>query len=563
MVSDWRSRLGIGIVLFFVLLSAVGPVVFPGDPSKPDYSVPPNQPPSGAHWLGTDQGGRDMFLQLVHGGAPSLAVGFSVGIIATVLAALVGVLAGASGRLTDGVLTLLTNVFLLIPGLPLVIVIASYVETSSNAPIILILALTGWAFGARILRSQALSIRGRDFVVAAVVRGESRWRIVTSEILPNMVGLLATIFISASAGGVAAMAGLQFLGLGDISEVNWFTSLYWAQNYGAVLTGAWWTFLPAGLAIALLVTGLALINYGIDVIGNPRLRVPRTRHRERKQLEAPQHGARTFVSEPSAALLDVRDLVVDYRTPEGLFRAVDGVSFDVVPGEVFGIAGESGSGKSTVIQAILRLAQTSTVVSGALRFDGVDLLALDQSSLRSLRWERISLVSQSSMNALSPVKTVGDHFVDTIQSKRSLSRRDCLNRAGELLAMVGIEQSRVRSYPHQLSGGMRQRVALALALALDPQLIIMDEPTTALDVVVQREILQQIADLRERLGFAMIFITHDLALLMEISDRIAVMRNGDFVEVLDAVGMRDHAEHPYTRSLLAASPEIRMSEVSR
>src|SRR5690606_17773188 len=144
--------------------------------------------------------------------------------------------------------------------------IASYVESTSNAPIILILALTGWAFGARILRSQALSLRSRDFIVAAIVRGEPRWRIVISEILPNMVSLLATIFISASAGGVAAMAGLQFLGLGDISQVNWFTSLYWAQNYGAVLTGSWWTFMPAGLAIALLVTGLSLVNYGIDVI---------------------------------------------------------------------------------------------------------------------------------------------------------------------------------------------------------------------------------------------------------------------------------------------------------
>lgn len=556
-LSDWRSRLGAGLVAFFVVLAVIGPVVFPGNPAKPDYTTPPNQPPGPDHWLGTDQGGRDMLLQLVHGAAPSLIVGFSVGLIATALAALVGVLAGASGRITDSLLTLLTNVFLLIPGLPLVIVIASYVESTSNAPIILILALTGWAFGARILRSQALSLRNRDFIVAAIVRGEPRWRIVVSEILPNMVSLLATIFISASAGGVAAMAGLQFLGLGDISQVNWFTSLYWAQNYGAVLTGSWWTFMPAGLAIALLVTGLSLVNYGIDVIGNPRLRVPRIRRADRQQIRTPREATPIAEEPDEVALLTVRNLSVSYRTPAGPSLAVDGISFEVRAGEVFGIAGESGSGKSTIVQAILRLSATSTVVSGQVGFDGTDILSLADAPLRELRWERISLVSQSSMNALSPVKTIGDHFVDTVQAKRNMTRRECLERAAELLRLVGIERSRLTSYPHQLSGGMRQRVALALALALDPELIVMDEPTTALDVVVQREILQQIAELRERLGFAMIFITHDLSLLLEISDRIAVMRAGEFIEVAPALGLKDAAVHAYTRALLDASPSLR------
>ncbi len=552
LVADWRSRLGLIVVLSTVVFAIVGPWLFPGDPAVADYTIPPSQPPGAGHPLGTDQGGRDVFLQFVHGAAPTLAVGFSVGAIATALAALVGIVSGSAGKVVDGLLTLLTNTFLLIPGLPLVIVIASYVQSRSNAPIVMILAITGWAYGARVLRSQAMSLANRDFVLAAKVRGERPWRIVVFEILPNMLSLIATIFISATAGAIAAMAGLQFLGLGDISQVNWFTSLYWAQNYGAVMTGAWWTFVPNGLAIATFVTGLSLVGYGLDAIGNPRLRVPRRTRRARVSPARQESAA----AEATDALLAVRDLVVDYDTAEGPSRAVDGVSFDLTAGKVLGIAGESGCGKSTIVHAILRLGPTTMATSGLARFDGQNLLTLPEERLRALRWERVSIVSQSSMNALSPVRTVGNHFVDTIAAHRGLDRSRCRERAAELLALVGIHRDRLDSYPHELSGGMRQRVMIALALALEPELIVMDEPTTALDVIVQREILQQIADLQSRLGFAMIFITHDLSLLLEISDEIAVMRRGRFVEVGAAKSFAETAADPYSRELLAAFPSL-------
>lgn len=542
--ADWRSRLGMGIVGFFVLFAIAGPLLFPGDPNRPDYTIRPNQPPMPGHWLGTDQGGRDIFLQLVHGAAPSLTVAAAVGLLATVLAVAVGVVAGAAGRLADSLLTLLTNVFLLIPGLPLVIIVASYVETRSNWPIIAILALTGWAWGARTLRSQAMSLRNRDFVLAAVTRGEPGWRVVLVEILPNMISLLVTIFIGSAAGSMAAMSGLQFLGLGDISEVNWFTSLYWAQNYGAVLTGAWWTFIPAGLAIALTVTGLSLINYGIDAINNPQLRVVSRRR-------APAVEASADV-DPGAALLAVRGLSVEYQTAQGPSRVVDDVSFDVAAGEVLGIAGESGSGKSTIVSALLRIGPPTMHVGGGARFSGIDLLAIGEEELRTVRWERVALVSQSSMNALSPVHTIGRHFVDTIRSHRRWSRARCLARAGELLTLVGMDQARLKAYPHELSGGMRQRVMIALALALEPELLVLDEPTTALDVVVQREIVQQLTDLQQNLGFAIVFISHDLALLLEASDRVAIMKDGRIVEIGASTTLRDEAADPYARLLVDA-----------
>lgn len=550
--SDWRSRLGVWILGGLILFSLVGPLIFPGDPNAADYTIPPNQPPSVAHWLGTDQGGRDMFLQLVHGAWPSLFVGLAVGILATALATAVGLVAGVAGRGTDGLLTLVTNVFLLVPGLPLVIVVASFIESDSNLPIIVILAITGWAFGARVLRSQALSIGGRDFITAAIVRGESKTRIVFREILPNMMALVGTVFVGASAGAIAAMAGLQFLGLGDISQVNWYTSLYWAQNYGAVMTGSWWTFVPVGLAIAVSVTSLSLINYGIDALSNPRIAIGRARRRSAPDEQPAQEH-------PASALLEVRDLVVTYGD-EVTTPTVDRVSFAVRGGEVLGIAGESGSGKSTSIHAILRLGGESTRAKGEAWFDGVELLAAPYPAIRSLRWNRISLVSQSSMNAMSPVRTVADHFIDTMQAHRRWTRRECLERASESMKLVGIAPTRLTSYPHQLSGGMRQRVMIALALCLDPDMVVMDEPTTALDVVVQREILQRVKDLQKRLGFALIFITHDLGLLIEISDDIAVMRHGRIVEQLPAADFIERASDPYTHVLLNSLYPERMQK---
>lgn len=268
---DKRAAMGAGIIVFFVALAVFGPF-FVADPTE--LVGMPLQPPSGEHLLGTTGQGQDVLAQLVVGTRTSLLIGFSVGLIVVFVGALIGVTAGYFGGRVDAVLSLLFNVFLVIPGLPLAIVIAAYLP-SGPLTLAFVLVIAGWAWNARVLRAQTLAHRNRDFVAAAVVAGESSWRIVTSEILPNMTSLLVSQVIGGTVYAIGAQVGLEFLGLGDVSAVTWGTNLYWAQNDSALLTGAWWTFAPTGLAVALVGFGLTMLNSGFDEITNPRLRLER------------------------------------------------------------------------------------------------------------------------------------------------------------------------------------------------------------------------------------------------------------------------------------------------
>lgn len=265
----------------------------------------------------------------------------------------------------------------------------------------------------------------------------------------------------------------------------------------------------------------------------------------------------------SAPLLSIRNLTVDYQTDSPV-RAVNNVSLDIRPGEIVGLAGESGCGKSTLAYTVTRLLQAPAEITGGSiewrRDDGgiTDVLSLDGPDLRAFRWQEISMVFQGAMSALNPVHRIGSQIEDVFIDHRSgLNRRERRERAAELLRTVGIPADRLRSYPHELSGGMRQRVMIAMALALRPRLIIMDEPTTALDVVVQRNILEEIDRLRTEFGFAVLFITHDLGLLLEISDRVGVMLSGRLVEQNTPDVLLENPSHEYTRHLLRSFPSLR------
>jgi peptide/nickel transport system ATP-binding protein len=258
------------------------------------------------------------------------------------------------------------------------------------------------------------------------------------------------------------------------------------------------------------------------------------------------------------SLLVVRDLCVDYGvgTP-GPVRAVDHVSFELAPGEVLGLAGESGSGKSTIAHALLRaLPAGAAITGGSIHLRGTDVLRLDEEGLRRYRFSQASLVFQSALHALAPVLRIGEQIADVILAHERVSRQEARRRAGHLLELVGLPAARLSAFPHQLSGGMRQRVVIAIALALAPPLLILDEPTTALDVLVQRDLLETLAELRQRLGFAVLFITHDLALLLEMATRIAVLYAGRLVEAAPAQELLKTPRHPYTRGLLRSFPSL-------
>ena len=266
----------------------------------------------------------------------------------------------------------------------------------------------------------------------------------------------------------------------------------------------------------------------------------------------------------SGPMLDIRDLSVVYRTPAGDVRAVDQVNLALGTSEVVGLAGESGSGKSTLAYGACRLLRAPALVTnGSVIYRGrrvsrpADVMKMRPDELRRLRWREIAIVFQSAMNALNPVLNVRDQLLDAIHAHLKMPRDEAQERAASLLDLVGIPRSRLRSYPHELSGGMRQRVMIAMALAVEPEIIIMDEPTTALDVVVQRDILAQIVELKDRLGFSILFITHDLSLLLELADRIAVMYAGQFVEVATSDEIYREAAHPYTMGLLHSFPSLR------
>ncbi|MCL2582789.1 MAG: ABC transporter ATP-binding protein [Streptosporangiales bacterium] len=265
-------------------------------------------------------------------------------------------------------------------------------------------------------------------------------------------------------------------------------------------------------------------------------------------------------------VLDIRGLCVDYGYGDAATHAVIEADLTLHRGEVVGLAGESGSGKSTIAYGATRLLrQPGVVTDGIVRFtpdagkpdETIDILEASPQQLRAIRWSDIALVFQAAMNSLNPVMSVQAQLIDTLAAHgRGASRRERIDRAGELLELVGISQDRLKSFPHELSGGMKQRVMIALALALEPQVVIMDEPTTALDVVTQRQIMEQIMGLRDRLGFSVLFITHDLSLLLEMADTIAIMYAGRIVETAPARQLFHAPRHPYTAALLDSFPSL-------
>jgi peptide/nickel transport system permease protein len=280
-----RLLAGLGIVGFFVLVAIIGPFLV-GNPNA--FSHAEWQSPSAAHWLGTTQLGQDVLAQVVTGAGATLEIGAGAGLLATVISIVIGIGGGYAGGLADETLSLLSNVVLVIPALPLIIVIASFVHASGIWATVAVIAFVSWAASARVLRAQTLSVRNREYVLAARAGGEPGWRIVLFEILPNELPIIVSQFIFSMIFAILTQAGLAFLGLANPDQLTWGTILYYAQNDGALSSGAWWWFVPPGLCIAVLGMGLALVNFSLDEILNPRLRVYKPRKRKQRTQASPE-----------------------------------------------------------------------------------------------------------------------------------------------------------------------------------------------------------------------------------------------------------------------------------
>jgi len=556
-----KALVGVLLMLVFVVLAIFPGQIAPYSPSAEIFT--PALGPSRQHLLGTTAYGQDIFSQVVWGTRLSLVIALAVGALATGLAVLVGVSAGYLGGATDGFLSLVTDVILVLPIFPLIIVIAAYEKNAGLLTLIIVLGVLGWSYGARQLRSQTLSLRRRDFLESALVRGESKSYIILHEILPTMTSLIVATFLGAAIYAVLTAAGLQFIGLGDPNSQSWGTMLYWAQNNEALFAGMpLWAIAP-GVCIALLGASFALLNYAFDEISSPALRVRKLERSRFPKSELPPPPPET-VDDGDQPVLRVENLSVAYATDRGPVVAVDHVDLELARGEFLAIVGESGCGKSTLLYAIARLLGSplpGEVVGGRILFQGRDLVLLEERELRRVRWRDVSVVMQSAMNALNPVLTVADQMRDACEAHSNMSKKEIEDRSRQVLRLVSIDPVHLHSYPHQLSGGMRQRAMIAMALLFTPDLVIMDEPTSALDVVAQRSLMVQIKELQQELGFAVIFVTHDMSLVSHFSDRLLVMYAGQVAELAPTNELFDRPLHPYSQGLLAAFPSLRGPKV--
>jgi oligopeptide/dipeptide ABC transporter ATP-binding protein len=443
-----------------------------------------------------------------------------------------------------------TDFFLVIPDLALQIVIVAIIGQSLRN-IIIVIGILGWTTTARLVRAQTLSVRARKFVDRAKAVGASDFYILRHHVFPQVLPLMLANTVLTVSLAILSESTLAFIGLGDPTVISWGQMMNFAFNRGAVSAGAWWALISPGLSIVWVVLGVTLLGNALEDLLNPR--------QGRHYLEPePVPPVDQIIGAPAGVTLAVRDLAIEFEVGDLRARAVDGVSFEVARGEALGLVGESGSGKTTTMLGALRLLPPGgEIVGGSVFLEGTNVLALDPDELRKLRWSRMAMVFQGAMNALNPVRSIEDQIIEAIQIHLpDLSRERTRARASGLLELVGIDPDRGREFPHQFSGGMRQRAMIALALSCDPVLIVADEPTTALDVMIQAQIMELLSRVRQQMGMAMVLITHDLGVVAETCDRVVVMYGGIVAEQGPVADVYSNPQHPYTKLLLEAFPDI-------
>jgi peptide/nickel transport system permease protein len=552
------SWVSLAVLVLLVLAAALAPLITNHDP----YSTGENVTgPDGDFWLGTDSSGRDIFTRLIYGARWSLAVGLGAVAIALVAGAVIGAVAATSNRRVGETIMRVLDVVMAFPGIALAAVL---VAVFGRGLPVLILAI-GFLYMppiARVVRANVMAQYSEDYVAAERIIGAKRRYILTRHVAVNCAAPILVFCTVMVADAIVFEASLSFVGAGiQPPDPSWGAVL--SDGKDLVLTGGWWATLFPGLLILLTVLALNILSEGIsDAWATPSARRAKA-GREAKMAAAekptepvlPIAGlreagerlaahARDLDDRPS--VLDVEHLAISFKDRHNGVHVVDDVSFSVRAGEVLGLIGESGCGKTITALSIMGLLPDTAQTSGQIRFAHQDLLALTPRRRRHYLGHDLAMIYQDALSSLNPAMTIRSQL-------KQFTKRGGTRTPAELLELVNLDPERtLRSYPHELSGGQRQRVLIAMALSRDPKLIVADEPTTALDVTVQAQIMKLLLRLQEELGFALILVSHDLALVSEVADRVVVMYGGQVAETGAIAQVIGEPRHHYTRGLLSA-----------
>ena len=577
------AKISMVVLALIVLGSILAPFIAPYNPDALNEAW---QAPSAAHLFGTDHQGRDIFTRVLYGGQYSLFIGIASTIIALFFGAIIGSIAAVTRRAISETIMRILDIVMAVPGIAMaavtVLVFGRALSQSGNKFGLVMVIVFSIAFVyipqlARIVRANVIAAYGEDYVRAVIVSGARAPWILIKHVMRNTAApvlVFATVLV---ADAIILEASLTFIGSGlnPTMVPTWGNILSEESAHLSVLLGMWWTAVFPGAFIMLTVLCLNILSEGITdaMVAAPStaavaqvdknsdreadriLLDPRRAYAEQAEslqqrlddlevVEGKRHDR--FVSTShEAPLLEVKDLCIKFER-HGDVNVVDHVSFKVRAGETMGLVGESGCGKSITALTIMGLIDPKAEITGEILYEGKNLLEMKPEERRALLGHEMAMIYQDALSSLNPAMLIKAQM-------KQLTKRGGTRSAEELLELVGLDPKRtLESYPHELSGGQRQRVLIAMALTRDPKLIIADEPTTALDVTVQKQVIDLLNELREKLGFAMIFVSHDLALVAEVAHKITVMYAGQVIEQAPTKELLTHPTHEYTRGLLGA-----------
>ena len=542
------------LLLIIITLSILAPILPLKEPNITNTADRFMTPFEEGHILGTDHLGRDLLSRLLWGTQLSLAVGFAAAFIAATFGSILGAIAGFYGQKTDNIIMRFIDMLMAFPYILLALAIVAALGPGLFNALIAV-ALVNIPFFARNIRGVTVTLTNKEFIEAARLSGMSNLRILIVEIFPNLLPMIVIAMSTTVGWMILETAGLSFLGLGSQPPQADLGSML-GEARSALITNPHTSFVP-GIMIFCIVIGINLFGDGVRDALDPRLKkgslirpLPQTIY----------EGGDTQPT-PSTKLLSVQNLSTQFHVNQDIYQSSNDVSFEIQEGECLGLIGESGSGKSVTALSVTSLVASppGVIKKGSVNYKNQNLLALPYEELRSIRGNKISYIFQDPLTTLHPLHTIGDQLLEALNAHDSkLSASESISKSKELLKSVQIPNpdNVWDVYPHQLSGGMRQRVCIAMALINDPELIIADEPTTALDVTVQAQILNILNSLRKERKLSILFISHDFGVISQLCDRVIVMYAGSIVEEGPVKNIMQQAAHPYTSELIKCVPQL-------